>query len=231
MPITTGSPWPAVASGTMTHFEIAAPAPLAGIARNRPPARRVEVELRATSTTRPASSTKPWRTRSIAFSGGTAANTVRVEDGYPSYGAPTIRCRHDRNGKQGPTRPTSRSSPGSACPEAAAAIAAAIEQFLRDTAPPPAAADHGASPWLRAALFEGVDQARRPLALGRRRALGRLALVVPAAVLLEDAHQGLRVGRLLVIGLAMLVRLGAVRLRTVRVLVAGLRVVGVARSA
>ena len=44
----------------------------------------------------------------------------------------------------------------SASPEEAAAIAAAIEQFLRDTAPPPAAGSPGMSPWLRAALFEGV---------------------------------------------------------------------------
>jgi hypothetical protein len=43
-----------------------------------------------------------------------------------------------------------------ASPEEAAAIAAAIEQFLRDTAPPPAPAGARASPWLRAALFEGA---------------------------------------------------------------------------
>jgi hypothetical protein len=46
----------------------------------------------------------------------------------------------------------------SASPEEAAAIAAAIEQFLRDTAPPPAAAGSSVSPWLRAALFEGVGR-------------------------------------------------------------------------
>jgi hypothetical protein len=47
-----------------------------------------------------------------------------------------------------------------ASPEEAAAIAAAIEQFLRDTAPPPAAGGGPRmSPWLRAGLFEnaGLD--------------------------------------------------------------------------
>jgi hypothetical protein len=43
-----------------------------------------------------------------------------------------------------------------ASPEEAAAIAAAIEQFLRDTAPPPASGVGSRSPWLRAALFEGA---------------------------------------------------------------------------
>jgi hypothetical protein len=40
----------------------------------------------------------------------------------------------------------------SATPEEAAAVMAAIEQFLRDTAP------SGPSPWVRAALREGVDR-------------------------------------------------------------------------
>jgi hypothetical protein len=46
-----------------------------------------------------------------------------------------------------------------ASPEEAAAVMAAIEQFLRDTTPPPA--DAGAervSPWVRAARLEGVDR-------------------------------------------------------------------------
>jgi hypothetical protein len=43
-----------------------------------------------------------------------------------------------------------------ASPEEAAAVVAAIEQFLRDTAPAPAAAGPAMSPWLRAGLFENV---------------------------------------------------------------------------
>ena len=43
-----------------------------------------------------------------------------------------------------------------ASPEEAAAIAAAIEQFLRDTAPAPAAESEPAGGWLRAAMLEGV---------------------------------------------------------------------------
>jgi hypothetical protein len=60
-----------------------------------------------------------------------------------------------RNGKQRPARPRIEVD-GTASPEEAAAIAAAIEQFLRDTAPPPAAAGPALSPWARAALFEGT---------------------------------------------------------------------------
>ena len=47
----------------------------------------------------------------------------------------------------------------SASPEEAAAVMAAIEQFLRDTAPPPADAAPTVSPWVRAALLEGIDRA------------------------------------------------------------------------
>jgi hypothetical protein len=47
----------------------------------------------------------------------------------------------------------------SASPEEAAAIAAAIEQFMRDTAPPPVADGPAISPWLRAGLLEGTKRA------------------------------------------------------------------------
>jgi hypothetical protein len=47
----------------------------------------------------------------------------------------------------------------SSSPEEAAAVLAAIEQFLRDTAPPPAAADARPSPWVEAARREAVDVA------------------------------------------------------------------------
>jgi hypothetical protein len=46
----------------------------------------------------------------------------------------------------------------SATPEEAAAVMAAVEQYLRDTAPPPAPADERPSPWVQAALREGVDR-------------------------------------------------------------------------
>jgi hypothetical protein len=61
-----------------------------------------------------------------------------------------------RNGQQRPVRPRIELSGGAASPEEAAAIAAAIEQFLRDTAPPPAAEGPKLSPWLRAGLLEGT---------------------------------------------------------------------------
>jgi hypothetical protein len=46
----------------------------------------------------------------------------------------------------------------SATPEEAAAVMAAVEQFLRDTAPPPAPAGGTGSPWARAGLLEGIDR-------------------------------------------------------------------------
>ena len=48
----------------------------------------------------------------------------------------------------------------SATPEEAAAVIAAVEQFMRDTLPPAAPLDPAPDPWLRAALLEGV--AREP---------------------------------------------------------------------
>jgi hypothetical protein len=64
-----------------------------------------------------------------------------------------------RNGKQHPPRPRIGVE-GTASPEEAAAIAAAIEQFLRDTAPPPAADGPAISPWLRAGLLEATGADR-----------------------------------------------------------------------
>ena len=45
---------------------------------------------------------------------------------------------------------------GGASDAEAAAIVAAVEQFLADTAPPPASDGPQVSPWLRAALEEGI---------------------------------------------------------------------------
>jgi hypothetical protein len=42
--------------------------------------------------------------------------------------------------------------------EEAAAVIAAVERFLRDTAPPPAEPEPKPSPWVRAALLEGVNR-------------------------------------------------------------------------
>ena len=50
----------------------------------------------------------------------------------------------------------------SATPEEAAAVVAAIEQFLRDATPPPAPpAPEPPSRWARAARLEGVERAPR----------------------------------------------------------------------
>jgi hypothetical protein len=46
----------------------------------------------------------------------------------------------------------------SASPEEAAAVMAAVEQFLRDTAPPPAPVEPEPSPWVRTARLEAVER-------------------------------------------------------------------------
>ena len=56
-------------------------------------------------------------------------------------------------------RPKLRIVAPSASPEEAAAIVAAIEQFMRDTAPAPAPPPAGPPAWARAALLEGTGHA------------------------------------------------------------------------
>jgi hypothetical protein len=46
----------------------------------------------------------------------------------------------------------------SASPEEAAAVVAALERFMRATAPALAPAEEPVDPWHRAALIEGVDR-------------------------------------------------------------------------
>ena len=79
-------------------------------------------------------STKPSRTCSIASEGEIAARTSCLAEhgqlGHRRYATQPV----SRNGKHHPARPRIELE-GSASPEEAAAIAAAIEQFLRDTAP------------------------------------------------------------------------------------------------
>jgi hypothetical protein len=49
----------------------------------------------------------------------------------------------------------------SASPEEAAAVVAALERFMRETAPTPAPAPPRASPWIEAARLEAVDRGPR----------------------------------------------------------------------
>jgi hypothetical protein len=61
-----------------------------------------------------------------------------------------------RNGKHTPPRPRIELAHTTASPQEAAAIAAAIEQFLRDTTPARSEPEPRMSPWLSAGLYEGV---------------------------------------------------------------------------
>jgi hypothetical protein len=67
------------------------------------------------------------------------------------------------NGKRRPGRPRIELRQGNASREEAAAIAAAIEQFLRDTSPPPTVPSAATGSWTRIGLFEaaGIDCAER----------------------------------------------------------------------
>jgi hypothetical protein len=60
------------------------------------------------------------------------------------------------NGKRKPPRPRIELISPAASASEAAAIVAALEQFLVETAPRPADAGPAQSPWLRAALEEGI---------------------------------------------------------------------------
>ena len=80
------------------------------------------------------------------------------------------------NGKRRPPRPRIELVSSAASPGEAAAIVAAIEQFLADTAPAPRRPASARAPWQRAALEEGIAarQVER-LRLGPRAALSLYA--------------------------------------------------------
>ena len=68
-----------------------------------------------------------------------------------------------RNGRHRPLRPQIEMRQA-ASSEEAAAIAAAIEQFMHDTAPAPEAPRPAITPWARAGLYDqaGVDNTEAP---------------------------------------------------------------------
>jgi hypothetical protein len=64
-----------------------------------------------------------------------------------------------RNGRRRPPRPAIRMIAPSASPVEAAAIAAALERFLHDTAPVVSLSPPSVSAWARAAVAEGAGLA------------------------------------------------------------------------
>ena len=66
------------------------------------------------------------------------------------------------NGERRPPRPRIEMVTTGASESEAAAVVAAIEQFLADTAPAPAAEGSAISPWARAALEEGIAARQVP---------------------------------------------------------------------
>jgi hypothetical protein len=71
------------------------------------------------------------------------------------------------NGKRQPPRPRIQMLAGAPSAEEGAAIVAAVEQFLAETAQPPAAAEP--SRWQQAALREGVSRDPGLVGWGRAR--------------------------------------------------------------
>jgi hypothetical protein len=65
-----------------------------------------------------------------------------------------------RNGERRPPRPNIRLLTQTASASEAAAVVAAVEQFLADTAPAPESSAPAQSRWQRAALMEGVSRAQ-----------------------------------------------------------------------
>jgi len=76
-----------------------------------------------------------------------------VEYGYLGH---RVAYRMTTNGKRRPPRPAIQVIAPAAGPEQAAAIAAALERFLHDTAPVIAPAAVSRAGWERAALSEGI---------------------------------------------------------------------------
>jgi len=87
--------------------------------------------------------TNPGPTRAAATAAGTPRHATRT--------VTTLAIRVNRRPK------LTLVAPG-ASPEEAAAVVAAIERFMRETAPPPALAPARTNPWARAARLEGVQR-------------------------------------------------------------------------
>ena len=104
--------------------------------------------------------------RSIAAAGEIAARTAslpitgitnRISTGY----SPPV----SSNGRRRPPRPRIELASTAATPEEAAAIVAALERFLAETAPAPSPAA-AFNRWQRAALQEGVNARTGPFPAG-----------------------------------------------------------------
>src|SRR5215207_4752253 len=85
---------------------------------------------------------------------------VAVQDRNLRHGAEVRVPTMSRNGERRPPRPKIRLLTQAASEGEAAAVVAAVERFLADTAPAPPPAASAQSRWQRAALLEGVSRAQ-----------------------------------------------------------------------
>ncbi len=90
--------------------------------------------------------------RTPAEAANSEAGTDQEGDGGEAHGRPTTLAA-DVN-----RRPKLTFVDPGASPEETAAVVAAIERFMRETAPSPAAAPDRTNPWVRAARLDGVQR-------------------------------------------------------------------------
>ena len=152
-PVTVGRPRAGLPGNEVIHFSNASPPPRAGIARKSPYGGLWRYTL-AGITQSPAPKRKN-------------ASRTRVDRGRRRDG-PQNRVvvehrelwhrRHDTLGATVNRRPKLTIVAPDASAEEAAAVVAALERFMRDTAPPRTAPPPQPSPWLLAALQEGITR-------------------------------------------------------------------------
>src|SRR5215208_2107064 len=161
-PVTTGRPRAELPGNDVTHLSDAKPSPRAGIARKSPFGGESRYTFGGISHSPRAYRSNAKRTRSIARDGPTAALTASPSRTGTFRTAPRLESHTmSRNGERRPPRPKIRLLTDAASEGEAAAVVAAIEQFLADTSPAPSPeAAPAASRWQRAALLEGVSRAQ-----------------------------------------------------------------------
>ena len=174
-PVTTGRPRSGLRGNDVTHFSSRQPVAARRHRAEVAVGRRVDVDLRrhhplAGRVTleggpRPLDRlrrARPPRARRRRRRPGSLPSSVRL-DSRPVSG---------QNGKRRPPRPRIELVSPAASADEAAAIVAALEQFLADTAPAPGGARPAQSPWQRAALEDGHRRPPgEPLRMGPRAAI------------------------------------------------------------
>ena len=153
-PVTVGSPCAGLPGNEVIHLSSAKPSPRAGIARKSPNGGLSRYTFAGIAHSPAWWRSRPSRTRSIAVGARDRGEHCRGR----GRGA-MARLAHDTLVDPMNRRPKLTIVAPTASPEEAAAVVAALERFMRDTAPVPAPPAPEPNPWQRAALEEGVSRA------------------------------------------------------------------------